>query len=126
MCVGLACAVAQGAMPVSVLYAKGAVTCPEGLFAKGDGKVCTLAWDGTGEKPVLALDFGAPSVGGYAVFEVAAADGRMPVLRLAYANHPDGLGETGCFTRETSARYLGPDFDIPVLPGNINRHEVGE
>lgn len=124
MCVGLACAVAQGAMPVSVLYAKGAVTCPEGLFAKGDGKVCTLAWDGTGEKPVLALDFGAPSVGGYAVFEVAAADGRMPVLRLAYANHPDGLGETGCFTRETSARYLGPDFDIPVLPGNINRHEL--
>ncbi|MGN0846010.1 MAG: alpha-L-rhamnosidase C-terminal domain-containing protein [Kiritimatiellia bacterium] len=109
----------------AVLYSQGNVQCPEGLFAKGDGKVCTLTWDGAGERPVLALDFGAKSVGGYAVFEVTGRDAaRAPVLRLAYANHPDGLGEKGCFWRETSARYLGPTFDIPVLPGNINRHEL--
>lgn len=124
--VALFCAVSatlNAAAPVSVLYAKGGVSCPEGLFAPDDGKRCTLTWDGAGERPVLALDFGARSVGGYAVFTVSGTQSN-PVLRLAYANHPDGLGEKGCFTRETSARYLGPDFDIPVLPGNINRHEI--
>ena len=120
----LSCAVAFAAMPKDVLYSRGGVSSPEGLFAAGRSvKACRLAWDGTGEKPVLALDMGAPSVGGYAVFNVLATKG-CPVLRLAYANHPDGLGEKGCFARESSARYLGPDFDIPVLPGNINRHEI--
>lgn len=111
------------AAPVAVFSTRGAVSCPTGLFTAGDSAVCTLAWDGCGERPVLALDFGAKSVGGYAVFRVTGFKG-TPTLRLAYANHPDGLGETGCFTRETSARYLGPTFDIPVLPGNINRHEI--
>ena len=83
----------------------------------------TLAYPAGGKPQVLRLDFGAPSTGGYAVFDVASAKG-SPVLRVAYANHPDGLGEKGCFSRETSARYLGPTFDIPALPGNINRHEL--
>ena len=120
----LGCTAGFAAAPKSVLYVRGDVTSPEGLFVTGQAvRACGLAWNGTGEKPVLALDMGAPSVGGYAVFSVLAAKGR-PILRLAYANHPDGLGEKGCFARETSARYLGPDFDIPVLPGNINRHEI--
>ncbi len=111
------------AAPVAVFYEKGGVTNAAGLFAAGDGKTCSLAWNGAGEKPRLALDFGARSVGGYAVFSVTACSGN-PQLRLAYANHPDGLRETGCFTRETRATYLGPDVDIPVLPGNLNRHEL--
>ena len=83
----------------------------------------TLAYPAGGEPQVLRLDFGASSTGGYAVFDVEAVKG-CPVMRVAYANHPDGLGEKGCFSRETSARYLGPTFDIPALPGNINRHEI--
>jgi hypothetical protein len=74
-------------------------------------------------KPVVILDFGKQSVGGYAVFTVTAKTGQ-PVVRLSYACHPDGLSETGCFSRETSARYLGPTLDLPVLPGNVNRHET--
>lgn len=107
----------------AVLYIQGSVSNAPGLYRADDGQVCTLAWNGTDKQPVLAVDLGAKSVGGYAVFKVTRQTG-TPVLRLAYANHPDGLGEKGCFTRETSARYLGPDFDIPVLPGNINRHEI--
>ena len=107
----------------AVLYIQGSVSNASGLYKADDGQVCTLAWDGTGKQPVLAVDFGAKSVGGYAVFKVTHQS-KHPVLRLAYANHPDGLSEKGCFSRETSARYLGPDFDIPVLPGNINRHEI--
>ncbi|MGN0852926.1 MAG: alpha-L-rhamnosidase C-terminal domain-containing protein [Kiritimatiellia bacterium] len=107
----------------AVLYIQGSVSNAPGLYRADDGQVCTLAWDGAGAQPVLAVDFGAKSVGGYAVFKVTRQTGN-PVLRLAYANHPDGLTPNGCFTRETSARYLGPDFDIPVLPGNINRHEI--
>ena len=118
----LSCGVAFAAMPKGVLYTSGNVSSPDALVKHGVTP-CFLKWNGSGKKPVLALDMGAPSVGGYAVFNVLAAKGR-PVLRLAYANHPDGLGEKGCFSRETSARYLGPNFDIPVLPGNINRHEI--
>ena len=83
----------------------------------------TLSYPAGGKPQVLRLDFGEASTGGYAVFDVASAKG-SPVMRVAYANHPDGLGEKGCFSRETSARYLGPTFDIPALPGNINRHEI--
>ena len=86
---------------------------------------CKVAYPADGKPQVLRIDLGAPSTGGYAVFDVAEAKGR-PVMRVAYANHPDGLGEKGCFSRETSARYLGPTFDIPALPGNINRHEIYE
>ena len=123
-CLILLASAASAAMPKGVLYVRGQVSSPEVLLAANrSDKACRILWDGTGEKPVLALDMGAPSVGGYAVFNVTGTKGR-PTLRLAYANHPDGLGEKGCFARETSARYLGPDFDIPVLPGNINRHEI--
>ena len=83
----------------------------------------SLAWPQGGQQPVQTVDLGARSTGGYAVFSVKSFTGH-PVLRIAYANHPDGLGPKGDFWRETSARYLGPDFDIPVLPGNINRHEI--
>ena len=98
----LSCGVAFAAMPKGVLYTSGNVSSPDALIQHGVTP-CTLKWNGSGKKPVLALDMGAPSVGGYAVFNVLAAKGR-PVLRLAYANHPDGLGEKGCFSRETSAR----------------------
>jgi len=86
---------------------------------------CKVAYPADGKPEILRIDLGESSTGGYAVFEVAAVRGR-PVMRIAYANHLDGLGEKGCFSRETSARYLGPAFDIPALPGNINRHEIYE
>lgn len=110
------------ARPVAVARTEGRVSAAEALLAE-DGRVCRLAYEAGGAKPVAVLDFGRQSVGGYAVFTVAGAEGR-PVVRLSYACHPDGAGETGCFTRETSARYLGEDFDLPVLPGNVNRHET--
>ena len=69
------------------------------------------------------IDLGACTVGGYAVFDVAAKTGD-PVLTIEYACHPDGLSGKGDFQRETSARYLGEQFDLPVLPGNVNRHEI--
>jgi alpha-L-rhamnosidase len=108
--------------PVAVLRTEGQVQAVEALMNE-DGKSCRLAYAPKGVKPVAILDFGKGSVGGYAVFTVTATSGR-PVVRLAYANHPDGITETGDFTRETSARYLGKDVDLPVLPGNVNRHET--
>jgi alpha-L-rhamnosidase len=108
--------------PVRVVRTEGAVEKAEGLLAE-DGESCRLTYDAGGKQPVAILDLGKGSVGGYAVFTVTAKSG-LPVVRLSYACHPDGLSETGCFTRETSARYLGSDFDLPVLPGNIYRHET--
>jgi alpha-L-rhamnosidase len=93
------------------------------LIEGEDGRSARLTYPEGGAKPVVVLDFGAQSVGGYAVFKVTAKTGE-PVLRLSYACHPDGTGETGDFTRETSARYMGPLVDLPVLPANINRHET--
>ena len=108
--------------PVCIVRTEGRVEAAEALLSE-DGKGCRLTYEKGGAKPVAVLDFGKQSVGGYAVFTVTAKSGR-PIVRLAYANHPDGLSETGDFTRETSARYLGPTFDLPVLPANVNRHET--
>ena len=114
--------------PVAVFRTEGTVVHPEALLRSGTG-VCTLRYPKEGKPPVIALDLGEASAGGFAVFNVTAKRGSgegtngMPVLRLAYANHPDGLTPTGCFTRKTSARYLGPAVDLPILPANLNRHE---
>lgn len=107
--------------PVAVVRTEGRVESADNLLLE-DSKSCRLIFEKNGRKPFVVLDFGKQSVGGYAVFRVTAKSG-MPVVRLAYACHPNGLSETGDFTRETSARYLGPSIDLPVLPANINRHE---
>ena len=90
------------------------------------GEAISLRHRPDGQSSVAVKDFGPDGTGGYAVFHVASCrpgpGGEPPVLRLSYAVHPDGLGPTGCFTRETSADYLG--VDNPVLPANINRHEL--
>ena len=108
--------------PVAVQRQEGAVESAAALLAE-DGRSARLTYPEGGAKPVAVLDFGAQSVGGYAVFKVTAKTGE-PVVRLSYACHPDGTGEMGDFTRETSARYMGPLVDLPVLPANINRHET--
>ena len=108
---------------------------PQGvLYAKGGATPTKLEWSFGGEQPIVALDYGPDTVGGYAVIKVKSyraqgrnADGQevgFPVLRLSYATHPDGLSATGCFTRRGCAHYLGPYFDNPVLPANVNRHET--
>ena len=77
-----------------------------------------------GEEAVF--DFGPETVGGFAAFEVvsfkAAPDGALPVLRLSYACHPEGLSPVGDFPREESAYYL--HVDNPVLPANPGRFEI--
>jgi len=108
--------------PVGITRTEGRVDAADALLRE-DRKRCRLTYEKSGPKPVVVLDFGKQSVGGYAVFTVTAKSGQ-PVVRLAYADHPDGLSETGDFNRESSARYLGPAVDLPVLPGNINRHET--
>ena len=108
--------------PVAVQRHEGSVESAEAMFSD-DGRSARLTYQKGGPKPVVVLDFGAQSVGGYAVFNVTAKSGE-PVVRISYACHPDGTGETGDFTRETSARYMGPAVDLPVLPANINRHET--
>jgi hypothetical protein len=108
--------------PVAVQRQEGAVESAEALLAE-DSRSARLTYPEGGTKPVVVIDFGSQSVGGYAVFKVTAKTGE-PVLRLSYACHPDGTGESGDFTRETSARYMGNSVDLPVLPGNINRHET--
>ena len=104
------------------------------LYAKGGATPTRLDWTFGGEQPVVALDYGGKTVGGYAVIKVKSfrpqgrdTDGNAvgyPVLRLSYATHPDGLSATGDFTRRNCAHYLGPFFDNPVLPANVNRHET--
>ena len=107
--------------PATVVRTEGRVDVSDALLLE-DGRSCRLTFGKGGPKPVAVLDFGKQSVGGYAVFTVTAKTGE-PAVRLSYACHPDGLSEKGCFSRETSARYLGPAFDLPVLPANVNRHE---
>ncbi|MDO5319511.1 MAG: alpha-L-rhamnosidase C-terminal domain-containing protein [bacterium] len=120
--------------PVRVHAVKGAISEPEAGMKANEGVSTTLAWPMGGEQPVLSYDYGGKTVGGYAVFKVTGfkaqgtnADGKTvgyPVLRLSYSTHPDGLRATGDFTRRGCADYLGPTFDNPVLPANVNRFEL--
>ena len=70
----------------------------------------------------VKLDYGGAGVGGYPMFRVEEND-PAATLRISYACHPDGLGPKGDFWRETAARYLGRDIDLPILPANIDRYE---
>lgn len=93
-----------------------------------------LEWPAGGAQPAETIDLGPRTEGGYAVFNVSGfspagrtkegAPAGLPVLRLSYATHPDGLGPEGDFTRKDCAHYLGMDVDNPVLPANANRYET--
>ena len=82
-----------------------------------------LAWSVGGERPAVVLDFGPDCEGGYPTFTASDIEG-APTVRVSYACHPGGLCDTGDFTHETRATYLGPDVDLPILPANTNRHDL--
>ena len=82
-----------------------------------------LSWSIGGERPVVVLDFGPDCEGGYPAFTASDIEG-APTVRVSYACHPGGLSDTGDFTHETRATYLGPDVDLPIAPANTNRHDL--
>ena len=81
-----------------------------------------LEWKDGEPAPVKLLDFGPDGAGGYPVVEVEAV-GRAARLRLSYGCVPE-FGDGGDFTRATSARYLGNDVDLPILPASVDRFDV--
>ena len=86
-------------------------------------KPFVLSWPVGGERPVVVLDFGPECEGGYPAFTADGIEGE-PVVRVSYACHPGGLCDTGDFTHETRAAYLGPAVDLPILPASTNRHNL--
>ena len=118
----------RGTMRSAAACAAVAASCSALAFARpaGDG-ARPMSFDVSVVGDAVArIDFGAAAAGGYAAFDVTDLDADVSntVLRVAYACHPDGLSERGDFWRETSARYLGPDVDLPILPANIDRYEL--
>ena len=81
-----------------------------------------LEWKNGEPPPVKLLDFGPAGVGGYPAVEAEAVGGEAQ-LRLSYGCVP-GIGDRGDFSRATSARYLGPTVDLPVLPASVDRFDV--
>ncbi len=109
----------------AVMWTQGDVSAPENAYVP-DGQCVTLRrTDECEEPPAFALDFGKSSVEGWAVIRVKSANG-CPVLRLAYANYPDrdALRADGDFNEASRARYMTRDVELPVLPANVNRHEL--
>jgi len=82
-----------------------------------------LSWPAGGERPEVVLDFGPECEGGYPAFSADCATGE-PVVRISYACHPGGLCDTGDFSHETRATYLGPEVDLPILPAGTDRHDL--
>ena len=116
---------ADRARASAVIWTQGEVSSPESVFAQ-DGRCATLKRTADARvAPAFAIDFGKASVEGWAVIRVKSAKG-SPVLRLAYANYPDrdALREDGDFNEESRAKYMGRDVELPVLPANVNRHEL--
>ena len=93
------------------------------IFALPSAPPIRLSWLEGGERPVAVLDFGPDCEGGYPAFTASDVKG-APVVRLSYACHPGGLSDTGDFSHETRATYLGPDVDLPILPASTNRHDL--
>lgn len=113
------------AKPSAVVWAEEGVHAPAEVFG-ADGKCARLIRaEGDSSAPAFALDFGKSSTEGWSVIRVKSAKG-SPVLRLAYANYPDRdtLREHGDFNEEDRSRYMGRDVELPVLPANVNRHEL--
>ena len=102
------------------------VSLPDGLLAL-DGKCTTLARDKGMSKPYVVVDLGEASLSGYAVLHVKGFRGSVPpVLRVSYACFP-GTAEkydTGDYGELWRAYYMGACINLPVLPTNINRHEL--
>jgi len=71
------------------------------------------------------LDFGPDGVAGYPEITVTGVTGPARV-RVAYATHPDGLGEKGDFWHESRANYMGDALWLPILPANTDRFDVFE
>ena len=86
------------------------------------GESFVLDWTHGDTRPTCMIDFGPDGVGGYPTVEIEAVRG-TPRLRLAYACVPV-FGPEGDFQRATSARYLGPDVDLPILPASLDRFDV--
>lgn len=108
-----------------VVWSQGKVENPQGVLTSNGGTT-RMSWQGgAAAVPVLVLDFGKSSIEGWAVMRVKSVRG-SPTLRLAYANYPDrdALREDGDFNEITRSKYMGRDIELPVLPANVNRHEL--
>ena len=109
---------------LSVRRTEGIVENAAGLLQPG-GAPTTLVYPAEGPQPVLILDMGPTSPGGYPVFRVTGAQGPA-VLRLSYSDSYLPLvdevhGKNGDFKRGC-CKYLG--VELPVLPANPGRFEL--
>jgi hypothetical protein len=101
-------------------------TSPNGI-AKLKREPCRLVYrDDDDIPPYVILDMGPQSTGGYPCFEVTAFKGN-PTLRIAYSNWlphimDETFGPTGDCLRRYDDTYL--KMDLPILPGNPDRHEL--
>lgn len=111
-------------LATAVKHAWGDVKGSEKLLTE-NMEAAALSFPEGGEKPVVILDMGPASPGGYPVFRVKSLEGR-PVVRLSYADQYDYImdpvhGENGDFQRG-SCKYLG--VELPVPPANPYRYEL--
>ena len=93
------------------------------FYSMKTANILHLSWPVGGERPVVVLDFGPDCEGGYPAFTTSDIEG-APTVRVSYACHPGGLCDTGDFTHETRATYLGPEVNLPIAPANTNRHDL--
>lgn len=109
---------------LSIRYTAGNVENATGILQPG-GDSAVLTYNHGGEPPVIILDMGPTSPGGYPVFRVSASEGPA-VLRIAYSDSflpiiDKNHGANGDFKRGC-CKYLG--VELPVLPANPGRFEL--
>jgi hypothetical protein len=102
---------APDAKPVRIASTSGAVTNAQGLVNPSD-RPTQLSWDGTGEAPLILLDYGR-EVGGLPFFNVgavtAAAGATSVTLRAGYSE-----------TREFMWTYGNATLSVPAVAGDVN------
>lgn len=114
----------RNALPVAIQSCQGKVQQADNLLTS-DNPPVRLEFTQGGPQPVVILDLGPSSPGGYPVFKVKSATGN-PVVRLSYTDMLEHIldpvhGERGDFQRG-KCKYLG--VELPVPPANPYRYEL--
>lgn len=107
-----------------IRYVSGEVKNADSILTPG-GEAASLIYPDGGEAPIIILDMGPWTPGGYPVFKVKSAS-ENAVVRISYSDTYKPIidpvyGKKGDFKRGC-CKYLG--VELPVLPANPGRFEL--
>jgi alpha-L-rhamnosidase len=108
--------------PLSVESTSGQVTNADALTA-GHYGFATLSWDGTGDAPLIVLDYGR-DVGGIPIFDVVSVSNGTPTLRAIYSEGRPFLLPSGDGAAPSGGGVVGGRVGNLSFVGNLGAGDL--